>query len=109
MTSIHRSTVCSIFVFVISANVAAEPIDELRELVQNRIRAQNSGAGYAVIISFAAEPDVSFSILSVDSGLLEDDAISLIKFPLRHQFDLTDHKMPCLADGHASSKLSAKS
>lgn len=54
------------------------------------IRSGNLAAGYAGMINFAAEPDISAAKLRIEEPTGPDDTLRVLKFPLRHEFQLED-------------------
>lgn len=66
----------------------ADATDDLINLFRESVKAEAAslGAGYAGLINFASEPDVSSSRLGIDSSLTSDDRLRVIKLPIRFEF-----------------------
>lgn len=90
MYKLYRTGLMAAVLFVITPlDVAfANPLDELRLEARQLFTSANAAAGYAALINFGSEPRISSSTLQIDSGLAQDDKVSLLKFPIRHQFYL---------------------
>jgi hypothetical protein len=73
----------------LSVQAADDALNELRNAERQLIRSSDVGTGYAAIINFASEPNISSSTLWIDHGLPNNDELSVTKFPLRYEFDLT--------------------
>ena len=64
-----------------------EEIDEIRDSIAATERQQGSGAGYAQLLGFITDPDVSAITLDVDKET--DSTLDIYKLPL--QFKLREH------------------
>jgi len=58
--------------------------------IDSIIRSENLAGGYAAMINFAAEPDISAAKLRIEEPNGPDDTLRVLKFPLRHEFQLED-------------------
>lgn len=56
--------------------------------VDSIIRSGDLAGGYAAMINFSTEPDISAAKLDIENDTTFDDTLRVIKFPLRHEFEL---------------------
>ena len=81
---IFRHTIPVLFSAALSS-IAQTNIDSI-------IKSSDLAGGYASMINFAAEPDISAAKLNIeDDATVGDNTLRVIKFPLRHEFELKEH------------------
>lgn len=59
--------------------------------VDDQLQSSDIASGYASIINFAVEPDVTAARLEIETRLPEDPQLEVMKFPLRHEFQPTEN------------------
>ena len=84
-----RSCVCGLLFFsAIQVSAQQEVIDQIREQTLREGGPDRLGAGYAALINFAVNPDISAATYNIKVEGVRDPSISAYRLPLRYVFTL---------------------
>jgi hypothetical protein len=73
------------------ASAQQESIDALRQLALEQLGPDRLGAGYAALINFAVNPDISAATFYIDVDGADNPTLNVFRLPLRHVFKPTNH------------------
>jgi hypothetical protein len=86
---ILHSCVCSLVLFsAIHVRAQQEAIDEIRDNALREGGPERLGAGYAALVNFAVNPDISAATHNIKVEGVRDPSISAYRLPLRYVFTL---------------------
>ena len=90
--SFKAGVACVTILIILNASYTdaqQEIIDEIREYARQKVGPNRLGVGYAAMINFAVNPDISTATYKIQVDSIDDPYLKEYRLPLRHDLRTT--------------------